>query len=116
MGENPYDRFRGDDLILRDELAIDRTILANERTVLAYFRGAISLVIVGITFIHFAEPGQLLFYVGLACLPLGLFVGAFGYGRYRKMNREINVVRRTLGTRQESDGGARRGSGGGSPS
>jgi len=115
MGENPYDRFRGNELILRDELAIDRTILANERTVLAYIRGAISLVIVGVTFIHFAERGQLLFYVGLGCLPMGLFVGAFGYGRYRKMDREINVVRRTLGTRQESGSGARRGNSGDSP-
>ena len=33
--KNPYERFRGNDLILRDELAIDRAILANERTVLA---------------------------------------------------------------------------------
>lgn len=115
MGENPYDRFRGDDLILRDELAIDRTILANERTVLAYFRGAISLVIVGITFIHFADMGQLLFYVGLACLPLGLAVGVFGYGRYRKMDREIKVVRRALGTQPTANGGPRSRTAGAAP-
>jgi putative membrane protein len=90
--KNPYDRFRGNDLILRDELAIDRTILANERTILAYLRGAISLILVGITFMHFFETG-LLGYVGLACVPFGAGVGIFGYVRYRKMNKDIRNVR-----------------------
>jgi len=45
--KNPYDRFRRDELILRDVLAIDRTILSNERTVLAYLRSALTLFIVG---------------------------------------------------------------------
>jgi len=93
--KNPYERFRGNDLILRDELAIDRTILANERTVLAYLRGAISLILVGITFVHFFETG-LLGYVGLACVPFGVGVGIFGYVRYRKMNKAIRNVRSSL--------------------
>jgi len=93
--KNPYERFRGNDLILRDELAIDRTILANERTVLAYLRGAISLILVGITFVHFFETG-LLGYVGLACVPFGVGVGIFGYVRYRKMNEAIRDVRSSL--------------------
>jgi len=95
MTENPYGRFHGNELILRDELAIDRTILANERTVLAYLRGAISLILVGITFVHFFETG-LLRYVGLACIPFGVAVGIFGYGRYRKMDKTIRDVRRSL--------------------
>jgi len=93
--KNPYERFRGNDPILRDELAIDRTILANERTVLAYLRGAISLILVGITFVHFFETG-LLGYVGLACVPFGVVVGIFGYVRYRKMDKAIRDVRRSL--------------------
>ncbi len=90
--KNPYERFRGNDLILRDELAIDRTILANERTILAYLRGAISLILVGITFVHFFETG-LLGYVGLACIPFGVGVGILGYIRYYKMNKDIRDVR-----------------------
>ena len=35
---NRYEGFAKSDLILRDQLAIDRTLLANERTVLAYIR------------------------------------------------------------------------------
>jgi putative membrane protein len=95
MTENPYRRFHGNELILRDELAIDRTILANERTVLAYLRGAMTLIIVGITFVNFFETG-LLHYVGLACIPFGVAVGIFGYRRYRKMGKAIRDVRRSL--------------------
>ncbi|RPJ43750.1 MAG: DUF202 domain-containing protein, partial [Deltaproteobacteria bacterium] len=32
MKKSPYSRFESTDLILRDELAVDRTLLANERT------------------------------------------------------------------------------------
>ena len=53
----PYSRFEGEDLILRDELAIDRTLLANERTLLAYLRAAVSLVIAGVSIIHFSQAG-----------------------------------------------------------
>ena len=95
MSENPYERFRSKELILRDELAIDRTVLANERTVLAYFRGALTLVIAGVTFIHFFERG-ILPYIGIAFIPCGLAVGIFGFMRYRKMDACIRTVRRSL--------------------
>ena len=35
------------ELILRDHLALDRTVLANERTLLAYFRMALASAAVG---------------------------------------------------------------------
>ena len=47
----PYGGFRLPELILRDRLAIDRTVLANERTLLAYIRTALTLFLVGITFV-----------------------------------------------------------------
>lgn len=95
MTQNPYERFQQEELILRDELAIDRTILANERTVLAYLRSALTLVVGGVTVLHFVERG-LLFYIGIAALPFGVAVGAFGVSRYRKMNRAIRAVRKSL--------------------
>ena len=101
MAKNPYERFQREELILRDELAIDRTILANERTVLSYYRSALTLVIVGVTFLHFAEKGYLI-YIGAACIPVGLGVGVFGYRRYRRMNRIICGVRASL-NRAEAD-------------
>lgn len=95
MTENPYERFQREELILRDELAIDRTILANERTVLAYFRSVLTLVIVGVTFLHFFEKG-ILHYIGIVFVPFGLVVGVFGFLRYRKMNKAIRIVRKSL--------------------
>ena len=40
------------DLILRDRLAIRRTVLVNERTLLAYVRTALTLFLVGMSSIH----------------------------------------------------------------
>jgi len=101
MVQKPYERFHNKELILRDELAIDRTLLANERTVLAYFRGALTLVIVGVTFAHFFDKG-LLPYLGILFVPFGVGVGTLGYYRYRKMNKAIRSIRASL-TQQVSD-------------
>lgn len=100
MARNPYERFKYKELILRDELAIDRTILANERTVLAYLRGALTLFIAGVTFLHFFDKGVLL-YIGILCVPLGLAVGFFGVLRYLKMDKSIRIVRESLSREEE---------------
>jgi len=100
MTGNPYERFKHMELILRDELAIDRTILANERTVLAYLRGALTLFIAGVTFLHFFDTGMLL-YIGILCVPLGLAVGFFGVLRYLKMDKSIRIVRESLSRNEE---------------
>lgn len=95
--DTPYQRFNTHDLILRDELAIDRTLLANERTFLAYLRSAIALVIAGLSIMNFTEPGWF-WGVGMFSIPLGMVVGYFGYGRYRKMDQQIAVLRKLTGT------------------
>jgi putative membrane protein len=96
MAKSLYSRFENDTLILRDELAIDRTLLANERTLLAYLRSAVALVIAGASMMHFSQQGWF-WYAGLACLPSGLATGAIGMVRYRRMNDAITLVRRQLG-------------------
>lgn len=95
MSDNPYDRFKKDDLILRDELAIDRTILANERTALSYLRGSVTLIIAGVTFVHFVEQG-LLHSLGLCLIPLGLVAGIVGTIRYKKMDKQIRTIRHDM--------------------
>ncbi len=89
----PYSRFDGSDLILRDELAIDRTLLANERTLLAYLRSGVALLIAGLSIMHFSAEGAF-WLMGLGCLPTGLIAGAVGIIRYRKMNAVIARIRR----------------------
>jgi len=103
MNNAPYSRFEGDRLILRDELAIDRTLLANERTLLAYLRSGVALLIAGPTIMHFAPPGGF-WLVGLACIPLGLTTGLIGVVRFRRMNQAISHVRRQARTETQPTG------------
>ena len=93
MSDSPYARFENKDLILRDELAIDRTLLANERTLMAYLRSGVALVIGGVTIIHFSNGGWF-WGVGVACVPAGVISTIVGMFRYRRMNRSITLVRR----------------------
>ena len=90
---SPYARFEGNDLILRDELAIDRTLLANERTLMAYLRSGVSLLIAGVSIVHFVNEGWFRF-VGVACLPFGVVTGVIGVVRFQAMSRAITLVRR----------------------
>ena len=87
-----YSRFEKTKLILRDELAIDRTLLANEQTLLAYLRSAVALFIAGVSIIHFSRQPWFLA-VGIACLPGGIMTGLMGIWRYRKMHKAISFVR-----------------------
>lgn len=91
-GGNPYTRFEPSELILRDELALDRTILANERTYLAYVRAAIALILAGVSFVHFSDA---LWYslIGAACIPLGIAGLFIGVIRYRRMRRTLVPLR-----------------------
>jgi len=93
MNNSPYERFISDNLILRDELAIDRTLLANERTLLSYLRAGVALLIAGVSIIHFSQEGWF-WAVGIACIPTGLIAGIVGALRYKKMNRSICLIRR----------------------
>jgi len=92
MKNSPYKKFNNENLILRDELAIDRTLLANERTLLSYLRAGVALLIAGVTIIHFSQENWF-WAVGIACIPTGLMTTIFGVMRYRKMNKLITVVR-----------------------
>jgi putative membrane protein len=81
--------------LLRDLLAIDRTVLANERTLLAYGRTLLALFAAGATVLHFvtewwAGP------VGLGCIALGLYLFAFGVHRYRAVRQHLAKARINL--------------------
>ena len=99
----PYERFLKEDLILRDELAIDRTLLANERTLMAYVRLAITLIIAGVSIIHFAME-KWFETIGFLCVPIGITAGLFGWSRYQKMNRQIREIRTQAAQKEISSG------------
>ncbi|NTW53480.1 MAG: DUF202 domain-containing protein [Chlorobaculum sp.] len=97
---SPYERFDTDELILRDELAIDRTLLANERTLLSYLRSGVAMMITGLTIIHYANKPWFM-WAGVACIPLGIVTGAFGIWRFRRMQRAISRTLRWTHNVQE---------------
>ncbi len=97
MGSNPYSKYDNEDLILRDQLAIDRTLLANERTLLSYLRSGVALFIAGVSIIHFSHEVWFTF-TGFICLPFGVITMWFGILRYKKMDNAISVVRVKLGS------------------
>ena len=51
----PYSKINPSDMILRDHLAYDRTVLANERTFLSYMRTSIALFAAGGTLGSFSR-------------------------------------------------------------
>ena len=92
MKEAPYSRFDARNLVLRDELAIDRTVLANERTLMAYLRSGVALLIAGVSIMNFSCE-RWFWMVGVLCIPTGIITSLIGVTRYRRMNRKIALVR-----------------------
>lgn len=86
--KDPYASFRNEDLILRDHLAIDRTVLANERTLLAYVRTALAFLVVGGSLLKFfgALVPRLTGAVSIGCGVMLFLVGA---RRYHAMKSKI---------------------------
>lgn len=115
MKETPYSRFDANNLILRDGLAIDRTVLANERTLMAYLRSGVALLIAGVSIMHFSSEGWF-WMVGLACIPTGMITAVIGVARYRRMNRKIALVRdRSKTETRQTNGNAEPSGGSGTP-
>ncbi|NBQ65829.1 MAG: DUF202 domain-containing protein, partial [Verrucomicrobia bacterium] len=70
-----------------------RTLLANERTLMAYVRLAITLIIAGVSIIHFAME-KWFETIGFLCVPVGIVAGLFGWSRYHKMEQQIREIRK----------------------
>ncbi len=90
---NPYANFLKEELILRDHLAIDRTILSNESTMLAYTRTALAVVAAGATLIHFFVEIHIKI-LGIFLIIVGFVILLLGYRRYRKMDKAIKKIKR----------------------
>ncbi len=90
MSDSPYSKFAKEKLILRDHLAIDRTVLANERTFLAYVRTALTLFVAGVSLIQFFKS-VMIQAVGWAFIPLGTITLIIGLTKHRRMKSKIKV-------------------------
>ena len=84
----PYQRIQPKEMLLRDYLAIERTVMANERSFLACLRTSLSLVVAGASFIKFSGY-RVLEAVGWGLIPLGLALLSIGVRRFLRMRRVI---------------------------
>lgn len=77
-----------DDLILRDWLAMQRTSLANERTLFAYIRTSLYLILGGIGLIE-VEVFSELVWAGYAALLFSGIILVYGFVRYFALRHKL---------------------------
>ncbi len=95
-------------LILRDHLALERTRLSNERTLLSYIRSSLYLLVGGVAMVQVEGFGNLHYAGYLALLLSGLFllVGLARFQRLRaQLDRYYRVARRNMASAAEPDDG-----------
>ncbi|MGV3640032.1 MAG: DUF202 domain-containing protein [Adhaeribacter sp.] len=73
---------------IRDHLAMERTKLANERTLLSYLRTSMALVVAGFSLLQFFS-NDVYKLAGLAFVPVGLVAGIYGIRRFMRKKQEI---------------------------
>ena len=88
MEKTAYSKIKKNDLILRDHLAIDRTVLANERTFLAYIRTALAFLVVGGTLIKFFSDITVNV-TGWVFMAGGILTFGIGTYKYLEMRSKI---------------------------
>lgn len=79
-----------DEIILRDYLAMERTTLANERTLLSYLRSSLYLLVGGIALLKL-ENFENLQVVGYISLFLAIIFVVIGVYRYQKLRNRLKV-------------------------
>ncbi len=77
-----------ENIILRDYLALERTKLANERTLFAYIRTSLYLILAGMTLIQLRELASIQ-WIGIVSLIFSLLILGIGIFRYIKLDREL---------------------------
>jgi putative membrane protein len=75
-----------EEIILRDHLAMERTKLANERTLLSYIRTSLYLMLGGIAFLGMGDlyDTQVPGYISLALSALILIIGILRFYQLKK--------------------------------
>lgn len=91
-GENYYKAFSKEELILRDHLAIDRTVLANEVSLLAYIRTSLAILVGGVSLLHFFN--EFIFQIlGWIVIVISLITVGIGFFRFRHMHGAVSEIR-----------------------
>lgn len=81
-----------DELILRDYLARDRTVLALERTLLSYIRTAIGAFSAGIACVKFIFDSPLIYVLGMLLITAAFFFLVRGIIRYFDLRERLRSI------------------------
>ena len=93
---NPFKTRIIDEKLLREHLALERTKLANERTLLSYIRASIYLLISGLALLQIKEyQGISLMWVGYLSLIICVMFLFVGISRYVSLERKLNSLLRS---------------------
>ena len=84
------------DLVLREYLAIERTRLANERTLLTYIRTGLYFLVAGSTLGHLIDT-TFWEMMGLPIIIIGAMITAYGVVRFVRMGRQIEKSKKYVG-------------------
>lgn len=76
-------------IILRDFLALERTSLANERTLFSYIRVSLYLVLGGIAFLKM-DDFESITWLGYVSISLSVFLLIYGFIRYHILRHRLN--------------------------
>ncbi|MFH2106092.1 MAG: DUF202 domain-containing protein [Candidatus Micrarchaeota archaeon] len=77
---------------LCDELAVERTRLAEERTYLAYIRTGFNLVLAGLFFIGYFQIDAFYVNIGYVTVLLGVVFITYGFYYHEKTKAIINKI------------------------
>ncbi len=80
-----------ENIILRDFLAVERTRLANERTLLSYIRSSLYLILGGIAFLQL-EGFANIKYLGLLSLLLSVVFLVIGVYRFMLLKKSLKKL------------------------
>ena len=90
---NPFKTRIIDEKLVREHLALERTKLANERTLLSYIRASIYLLISGLALLQIKEyQGISLMWVGYLALFICILFMIVGFSRYIALERKLNKL------------------------
>jgi len=91
LEDDPYAVFKREEMILRDWLALDRTVLANKRTFLAYGRTAIALVVLGLAFVRLIHH-EFFEIAGFVLMSLGIVIFFVGTREYVTTGARLRML------------------------
>lgn len=89
------------DLVLREYLAIERTRMANETTLLSYIRTGLYFLVAGWTLGPIVDS-TFWHIIGTPLIVVGLIIMVLGIGRYLRVRRAIEESRKNVGNSSEA--------------